>query len=84
MEPGAISMLVLTRRPKQGDHSIILIGDDVIVEVIGAEHGAVRIGISAPPNVKIDGGPDNPSVKVKMRNRQRDADPSALAGSENE
>jgi carbon storage regulator len=42
-------MLILTRRRNEK----ILIGDDIEVMVCGVEHGQVRIGIKAPPEVRI-------------------------------
>jgi len=42
-------MLALTRRADEA----ILIGDDIVVTVLGLKGGQVRLGIEAPPNVKI-------------------------------
>jgi carbon storage regulator CsrA len=43
-------MLVLSRRPGQ---SILLPGLGVTVRVLSAKGGTVRIGIEAPPDVKV-------------------------------
>ena len=42
-------MLALTRRADEA----ILIGDDIVVTVLGIEGGQVRIGIEAPSRIKI-------------------------------
>jgi len=42
-------MLVITR--KEGER--IVIADDIVITVIGAKRGSVRIGIDAPPDVTI-------------------------------
>lgn len=49
----AFPMLVLTRRPGEGDKSVIKIGADIEVTVVEVHGGQVRIGITAPPNVTI-------------------------------
>lgn len=43
-------MLVLTRKPNQS----LMIGDDVVVTVLGIHGNQVKIGIDAPPNVSVD------------------------------
>ena len=43
-------MLVLTRRPGEQ----IIIGDDIRLTVVSLGPGRVKIGIEAPPNVRID------------------------------
>ena len=43
-------MLVLTRKPQQG----FWIGDNVFVTILGVERDRVKIGISAPPYIKVD------------------------------
>jgi carbon storage regulator len=43
-------MLVLTRRPGEQ----IIIGDDIRLTVVSLGPGRVKIGIDAPPNVRID------------------------------
>lgn len=45
-------MLVLTRKP---DQSIVL-GGDIVVNVLAIEGGRVRLGISAPADVSIRRG----------------------------
>jgi carbon storage regulator len=42
-------MLVLSRR--HGEQ--ILVGDNVIIKVLGVAHGRVRVGIEAPPEVPV-------------------------------
>ena len=42
-------MLVLTRREGEG----IALGDDVVVTVVSVQGNKVRLGISAPDDVKI-------------------------------
>ena len=42
-------MLVLTRKPNEA----IVIGDDVRVIVVSVDRDHVRLGIEAPPEVKI-------------------------------
>lgn len=42
-------MLVLTRKKSQ----VVKIGDDIEVMVTRIENGKVRLGIKAPPDVKI-------------------------------
>lgn len=42
-------MLILTRRNQEE----ILIGDDVVVKIIGIEGGIVRVGISADKTINI-------------------------------
>jgi len=43
-------MLVLTRH--RGEQ--IVIADDIIVTVVGVEGGKVRLGIVAPPSIRVD------------------------------
>jgi len=43
-------MLVLTRRPGES----IIIGDGIKITVVSVGPGRVKIGIDAPPNVRID------------------------------
>lgn len=42
-------MLVLARKPSEA----IKIGDDIIVKVIAIRGGQVKIGIEAPPGVRV-------------------------------
>lgn len=42
-------MLVLTRKPGEG----LLIGESIAIKVIEVKGGAIRIGIDAPPDMKI-------------------------------
>lgn len=43
-------MLVLTRKAHQG----IWIGKNVHITILAIDHGRVKIGIEAPPDVEID------------------------------
>ncbi len=43
-------MLVLTRRPGEE----IIIAGDIRVTVLGINQGNVRLGIQAPPDVRVD------------------------------
>jgi carbon storage regulator len=42
-------MLIITRRPGEK----VMIGDDVVVEVIEVSGSSVRIGIAAPKSVRV-------------------------------
>ena len=42
-------MLILTRLPGQ----TLLIGDDVVIEVLGVEGQQVRLGLTAPSDITI-------------------------------
>jgi carbon storage regulator len=42
-------MLIITRKPGQK----IMLGDDVTVEIISVSGSSVRLGIAAPPSVRI-------------------------------
>ncbi|MBI4522641.1 MAG: carbon storage regulator CsrA [Deltaproteobacteria bacterium] len=42
-------MLVLTRRSGES----VTLGDDIVVKILSVGKGQVRIGISAPPNVRV-------------------------------
>lgn len=44
-----MSRLVLTRRPEES----IIIGDDIVVTVLGVSGNQVRIGVDAPRNVSV-------------------------------
>ena len=43
-------MLVLTRYPQES----VLIGSDIVVTILGVEGERVRLGISAPRQVRVD------------------------------
>ncbi len=43
-------MLVLTRREEEKIH----IGDNIVITVVSIGNGRVRLGIEAPPEVRID------------------------------
>mgnify|MGYP003629668442 FL=1 len=42
-------MLILTRLPSQ----TLLIGDDIVIEVLGVEGQQVRLGLTAPSDITI-------------------------------
>ncbi len=42
-------MLILTRLPGQ----TLLIGDDIVIEVLGVEGHQVRVGLTAPSDITI-------------------------------
>lgn len=46
-------MLVLTRRPGEGDKSTIIIGIDIEVSLVEVKGGEVRIGVNAPSDVTV-------------------------------
>jgi carbon storage regulator len=46
---GVKDMLILTRRPQQA----LLIGDDIQIKVLDVSGDRVRIGITAPREVKV-------------------------------
>jgi carbon storage regulator len=43
-------MLILTRRPEES----ILIGEDVVITVLGFGDRGVRLGITAPRDIRVD------------------------------
>lgn len=55
-------MLVLTRRTSES----IVIGDDVIVTVLGFSGNQVRFGISAPPQLSVH----REEIYKKLRNQK--------------
>src|SRR5436309_7508395 len=55
-------MLVLSRKPQE----IVRIGDSVIVQVLSTEGNSVRIGITAPPDVKV--------LRKELLDRQKKAE----------
>ena len=46
-------MLVLTRRPDSGDQSVVTVGADIEVKVIEVRGDQVRLGVTAPGDVKV-------------------------------
>lgn len=71
-------MLVLTRRSKQQ----IMLGDDIIINVVDIQGDNVRIAIDAPKNIKIYRGEVYKAIQDENRKAaQQDAavDMSALA-----
>lgn len=42
-------MLILTRRPGES----VMVGDDIVVEVLGVKGNQVRIGFTAPDDVAV-------------------------------
>ena len=63
-------MLVLTRRPKQQ----IMIGDEVVINIVEVQGDNVRIAIEAPRNMKIYRGEIYKSIQDENRSA---APPSA-------
>ena len=49
VQEGGLSMLVLTRKPRQQ----IMIGDDIVLHIVEVQGDNVRIAIEAPRSVKI-------------------------------
>jgi carbon storage regulator len=43
-------MLILTRKPNE----TIMIGPDITVTVMGVKGNQVRLGVAAPPKVRVD------------------------------
>lgn len=71
-------MLVLTRRSKQQ----IMLGDDIIINVVDIQGDNVRIAIDAPKNIKIYRGEVYKAIQDENRKAaQQDAavDMSALS-----
>jgi len=64
------SMLVLTRKPGES----IVIGSDIVVKVLEAGPGKVRIGIEAPRNVHVLRG------ELHKNSEDSDYEQPALAG----
>lgn len=62
-------MLILTRRPKQ----TLTIGSDIIVTVMEIRGGQVRIGVSAPEDVRVLRG----EILDKPRAPQPPSDPNS-------
>lgn len=56
-------MLVLTRRPKQQ----IMLGDDIIINIVDVNGENVRIAIDAPKNIKIFRGEIYRAIKDENR-----------------
>lgn len=57
-------MLNLTRR--RGEK--IFVGDDIVIVVTQIDRGKVRIGIEAPPDMKIDRDENVPADDPRRRN----------------
>lgn len=43
-------MLILSRKPLQS----IVIGDDIRITIVAMGNGRVKVGIDAPPSVRVD------------------------------
>lgn len=56
-------MLVLTRKPKQQ----IMLGDDIIINIVEVQGDNVRIAIEAPRNVKIYRGEIYKAIQEENR-----------------
>lgn len=46
-------MLILTRKPGEGEESTIVIGNETTVTILGVKGNQVRIGINAPKDVSV-------------------------------
>ena len=57
-------MLILTRKVGQR----VMIGDDIIVEVVGNEKGEIRLGIIAPEDVPVH----REEVYWRVKNEEKD------------
>jgi carbon storage regulator len=74
-------MLVLTRKPGEA----IVIGDNIRLTVVALGSGRVKLGIEAPPTVKIDReevharkqAEDEPAPTVVLHNRLAERLPTA-------
>ncbi len=69
-------MLVLTRKPKQQ----IIIGDDIVVNVVEVQGDNVRIAIEAPKNVKIYRGEIYQAIQEENKNAAMQTGPLDLSG----
>ena len=63
-------MLVLTRRPKQQ----IMIGDDIVINIVEVNGENVRIAIDAPRSVKVYRGEVYKVIKEENRKAAAPAD----------
>ena len=43
------AILVITRRPQER----FFVGDNVVITIVEIEPGKIRVGIDAPPNIKV-------------------------------
>lgn len=57
----------------------VRIGDDIVVEVIALEDGGVRLGISAPKDIRIARGEHNVDPAEQMHQAEKPIDVNALA-----
>ena len=57
-------MLVLTRRP----HQQIMVGDDIVINIVDVNDENVRVAIDAPRHVKIYRGEMYREIKDENRN----------------
>lgn len=62
-------MLVLTRKP----HQQIMIGDDIIVNVVEVQGDNVRIAIEAPRDVKIYRGEIYQAIQEEQNQEESDS-----------
>lgn len=63
-------MLVLTRRPKQQ----IMLGDEIVINIVEVNGDNVRIAIEAPRHVKIFRGEIYKAIQDENRNAAAPAD----------
>lgn len=69
-------MLVLTRKPKQQ----IVIGDNIVVNVVEVQGDNVRIAIEAPKNVKIYRGEIYKAIQEENKNAAMQTGTPDLSG----
>ena len=67
-------MLVLTRKPKQQ----IMLGDDIVINVVEVQGDNVRIAIEAPRNIKIYRGEIYKAIQEENRKAAAPPDISNL------
>jgi carbon storage regulator len=60
-------MLMLNRQPSQK----IFIGDNIIITVVSIRRGYVRIGIQAPPDIRVD----REEVRERLKQEARADEP---------
>ena len=67
-------MLVLTRKPKQQ----IMIGDDIVLNIVEVQGDNVRIAIDAPRSVKIYRGEIYHAIQEENKQAVQDIDVAAM------
>lgn len=64
-------MLVLTRRPGEGDKSVIQIGADIEIVIVGVRGEQVSIGISAPSDVTVHRAEVYEQIQAKLLSKNQ-------------